>query len=292
MLPSGLPTLRALGAHTGVSSRRNGPAPDADEASDERAPNGWITPDHPGSAPAPETPLTRDDNPPLAEIATRDVVQIAAEPLETRLGNLEDRLQELSRALELQSQTMQAELQRVASQLTSQLVADEARRDAALDRLRADILAAAVSGASNRRLETGYRHVEVSADLYARLARLEAALAAVTNPVLLPGELYLPPGEFLPEALVWENWNEVGERAFAFADAYSAHRLHLSEETRVEIGLFVTALRTRLTGSVYPNLQGSNAQQSVLRGALEEIASEMPRVRATLEREYRGEGSR
>jgi hypothetical protein len=263
-----------------------------DEPSDVRAPNGWITPDPAESAPAAETPRTRDDNRPPSEIARVDVVQLAAEPREKRLGNHEDRLQELSPALERQSLTMQTQQQRVTSELVAQLVTDEARRDAALDRLRADILAAAVSGASDRRSETRYRHVEVSADLYARLARLEAALAAVTNPVLLPGELYLPPGEFLPEALVWENWNEVGERAFAFADAYSAHRLHLSEETRAEIGLFVTALRTRLTGSVYPNLQGSNAQQSVLRGALEEIATEMPRVRATLEREYRAEGSR
>ena len=37
----------------------------------------------------------------------------------------------------------------------------------------------------------------------------------MTNPILLPGEPYAPPAEFLPEALIWENWNEVGERAFS-----------------------------------------------------------------------------
>ena len=135
----------------------------------------------------------------------------------------------------------------------------------------------------------GSRRPDVSADLYARLARLEAALAAVTNPILLPGEAYSPPAEFLPEALVWENWNEVGERAFSLADAYSAQRLHLSEETRGEIELFVTTLRTLLTRSVYPNLQPEPdaAQQAALRTALEEIAGEFPKVRQMLEREYR-----
>jgi hypothetical protein len=114
-------------------------------------------------------------------------------------------------------------------------------------------------------------------------------LAAVTNPILLPGEAYSPPAEFLPEALVWENWNEVGERAFALADAYSAQRLYLSEETRGEIEMFVTTLRALLTRSVYPNLQPEPdaAQQAALRSALDEIAGEFPKVRQRLEREYR-----
>ena len=89
--------------------------------------------------------------------------------------------------------------------------------------------------------------------------------------------------------MIWENWNEIGERAFALADTYSAQRLYLSEQTRGEIGGFVTVMRTLLTRSVYPNLQRepNQAQQRALLEALEEIAEEFPRVRETLEREYR-----
>ena len=94
------------------------------------------------------------------------------------------------------------------------------------------------------------RRAEIISELYARLARLETALSAVTNPVLLPGEPYSPPAEFLTEALIWENWNEVGERAFALADAYSAQRVYLTEQTREELGAFVTALRVTLTRSI------------------------------------------
>jgi hypothetical protein len=135
------------------------------------------------------------------------------------------------------------------------------------------------------------RRSDVSADLYARLARLEAALAAVTNPILLPGEAYAPPAELLPEALIWENWNDVGERAFALADAFSAQRLYLSEQTRLELGEFVTSLRVMLTRAVYPNLQPEpgREQQLALRAALDAIAAELPRVRATIEQEFRAE---
>jgi hypothetical protein len=43
-----------------------------------------------------------------------------------------------------------------------------------------------------------------------------------------------------------------------------------------------------LTRSVYPNLQTDPdaAQQAALRTALEEIAAELPKVRAALDREY------
>ncbi len=166
---------------------------------------------------------------------------------------------------------------------------DDARWAAALDQLRTDVLLAVSRAAAEGSSRTGTKRPEVTAELYARLARLEAALAAVTNPILLPGEPYAPPQEFLPEALVWENWNEVGERAFALADAYSAQRLHLSEEARDEVDTFVTTLRTLLTRSVYPNLQPEPdaTQQAALRTALEEIAAELLKVRQKLEWEYR-----
>jgi hypothetical protein len=225
----------------------------------------------------------------LPESARLDLVPNAAETLAARLDRFEERLDQIARAVDRHAAEIGQELRRVRSDLAHQAESEDARRDVALERLRADLLAALTRAAADGGLRTGSRRPDVSADLYARLARLEAALAAVTNPILLPGEAYAPPAEFLPEALVWENWNEVGERAFSLAEAYSSQRLHLSEETRADIELFVTTLRTILTRSVYPNLQlePDAAQQAALRSALEEIAGEIPTVRQKLEREYR-----
>jgi hypothetical protein len=192
----------------------------------------------------------------LPESARLDLTSSTTEALAARLDRFEERLDQIARAV---------------------------------DRHAADLLAGLTRAAGDGGARSGSRRPDVSADLYARLARLEAALAAVTNPILLPGEAYAPPAEFLPEALVWENWNEVGERAFSLAEAYSSQRLHLSDETRHEIELFVTTLRTLLTRSVYPNLQiePDAAHQAALRAALEEIAGEIPKARQKLEREYR-----
>lgn len=225
----------------------------------------------------------------LPESARLDLVPDSAETLAARLDRFEERLDHIARAVDRHAAEIGQELRQVRSDLAHQAESEDARRDVAMERLRADLLAALSRAAADGGSRPGSRRPDVSSDLYARLARLEAALAAVTNPILLPGETYAPPVEFLPEALVWENWNEVGERAFSLAEAYSSQRLHLSEETRDDIELFVTTLRTLLTRSVYPNLQlePDATQQAALRSALEEIAGEIPKVRQKLEREYR-----
>jgi hypothetical protein len=218
-----------------------------------------------------------------------DVLAARLDHLEERLDHLEERLDQIARAVDRHAVEIGQELRRAQSERVRQAETEDARRDAAMERLRADLLAALTRAAGDGGSRSGSRRPDVSADLYARLARLEAALAAVTNPILLPGEAYAPPVEFLPEALIWENWNEVGERAFSLAEGYSSQRLHLSEETRDDIERFVTTLRTLLTRSVYPNLQldPDAVQQAALRSALEEIAGEIPKARQMLEREYR-----
>jgi hypothetical protein len=225
----------------------------------------------------------------LPESARLDLVPNSLETLAARLDRFEERLDQIARAVDRHAAELGQELRRARSERAHQAETEEARRDAAMERLRADLLATLTRAAADGGSRPGSRRPDVSADLYARLARLEAALSAVTNPILLPGEAYTPPAEFLPEALVWENWNEVGERAFSLAEAYSAQRLHLSEGTRGDIELFVTTLRTLLTRSVYPNLQlePDAAQQAALRSALDEIAAEIPKVRQKLESEYR-----
>jgi hypothetical protein len=225
----------------------------------------------------------------LPESARLDHAPSSAEALAARLDRFEERLDQIARAVDRHAAEIGQELRRARTDRAHQAETEDARRDAAMERLRADLLAGLTRAAGDGGARSGSRRPDVSADLYARLARLEAALAAVTNPILLPGEAYAPPAEFLPEALVWENWNEVGERAFSLAEAYSSQRLHLSDETRDDIELFVTTLRTLLTRSVYPNLQiePDAAHQAALRSALEEIAGEIPKARQKLEREYR-----
>ncbi len=221
---------------------------------------------------------------PEPEPVRLDIAPSLATLLMERLDLVEKRIDELSHAVEQHN----IQIVRTRGELLAEAEAAGERRRAALEQLRSDLTSLLNRLAAESRSGAIDRRLEVSADLYARLARLESALSAVTNPILLPGETYEPPAELLTEALIWENWNEVGERAFALADAYSAHRLHLSDQTREEVGHFVTALRLLLTRSVYPNLQTDPdaAQQAALRMALEEIAAELPKVRAALDREY------
>jgi hypothetical protein len=293
ILPWSAPGLRTSGGGASAAeaeldgSSARGPASD-----------GMIESTQPGPTAAVRSPVMElnlrtarpvADRTGVPETARLDLVPNPVETLAARLDRFEERLDQIARAVDQHAAEIAHELRRARSDRAQQSEADDARRDVALERLRADLLATLTRLATDGSSRPGSRRPDVSADLYARLARLEATLAAVTNPILLPGEEYSPPAEFLPEALVWENWNEVGERAFSLADAYSAQRLHLSEETRREIEVFVTTLRTLLTRSVYPNLhlEPDATQQAALRSALEEIAGEFPKLRQRLEREYR-----
>lgn len=214
-----------------------------------------------------------------------------------------ERLVRLEERLAVEAERLAAGIDGLGRESRARREADEARQEAALERLRAGVLAALAErdrerarersreGGSAAREWLGQRRAEVGADLYARLARLEAAVAAVTNPILLPGEPYAPPADFLPDALAWENWKDVGERAFAFADAYSAQRLFLDGATRDQVAEFVTTLRGLLTQAIYPNLrpEPTPAQSAALREALVTLAAAVPRVRALFEESTRAQ---
>lgn len=281
-----LPGFRALGV-AGAGS--------ADDALAHDVPLGVAADlaSEPGSLPARSSARTgaatgltaRDGEAGLAVIEPLrlDVAPSISPPLAARFDQLEAQLKEMHAAVERQS----AQIVRLNADLQRRAEADEARREAMLERLRADLNAVSSRLTADR--QSGDRRLEVSAELYARLARLESALSAVTNPVLLPGEPYEAPGELLTEALIWENWNEVSERVFALADAFSAQRVHLSEETRTEMGAVITSLRLLLTRSIYPHLHTDldDAQQDALRAALNAIATELQTLRGSLDREYR-----
>jgi len=239
----------------------------------------------PRAAAAGDGPVAvREEAPP--EPTVREELARLAERLEGQGAVLAERLEALARDV---GSAREEERQRQA--------AVDARQEAALERLRAEVAAglaardAALAARDERltRLRLGERRAEAAAELYGRLARLEAAVAAVTNPILLPGEPYAPPAEFLPDALAWENWKDVGERAFAFADQFNTQRLLLGAPARDEVAAFVTELRGVLTSSVYPNLRpdAGDAQLAALRSALDRLAARLPQVRERLAGEYR-----
>ena len=138
----------------------------------------------------------------------------------------------------------------------------------------------------------GERRGEALATLYGSLARVEASLAAVVKPMLLPGESLALPADLPQEAYAWANWGDVGERAFAFGNVFNENRLVLESTTADEIAAFIATLRSGLTGSVYPAVRGSkpSAEQIVqMRSGLEAIIQALPIIRRQLEEAYRDE---
>lgn len=250
--------------------------------------------------------IAPDQSKPIAsrrELASRDPEEIAITldallaQVQTTLASSDDRVGQVNVQLETLHQNMRERLDQIGrdvgerwTDLTTRQAALEARQEAASERLRADL---ALHFSSNQRPMSADRALaersSVAAELYALLSRLEAAVAAVTNPILLPGERYTPPADFLPETLVWDNWKDVGERAFAFADLYSARRIYLTEPARQQIGAFVAELRGLLTEAIYPNLRPSlePAQRERLHQALATLAVRFPTIRATIERDFR-----
>jgi hypothetical protein len=133
------------------------------------------------------------------------------------------------------------------------------------------------------------RRADALADLYTKLAKLEATLLTVVNPLLLPGEPFTLPSELPQEALRWENWKDVGDSAFAFASSFNQERIYLDDPTCRALSGFVASLRERLTTAIYPNLKTklSAGGQDALRTSLEQLSVDIPAMRDQLERSYR-----
>lgn len=205
-----------------------------------------------------------------------------------RLHRLESRIDELDRATNRRNDELRRELRTGLDDLNNALQGIDGRLGSGFERFRGELkLQLAGLGATHTGGPRDERRIEAIGALYLALARLESAIAQVTNPILLPGEPYAPPTEFLPESLAWENWKDVGERAFSFADAYSVQRLNLSPRAQQELAAFVTMLRGVLTRSIYPSLvpDPTDEQLDALRDALNTLAAQLPRIRRTLEHE-------
>lgn len=186
-------------------------------------------------------------------------------------------------------ETTSTELPQVSERLQRTVEQKDAERQREIERLKRDL--ASVRQDSGER---GQRRSEAVADLYGHLARVEASLAGVVNPMLLPGEALTIPDEFFPDTLNWDNWSDVGERAYAFGNAFNQNRFVLDVDTADEIERFIGTLRQGLTGAVYPNLRSSNptpAQIEQMRAGITSIMVALPLVRRRLEGVYRGEPS-
>ncbi len=193
--------------------------------------------------------------------------------IDNRLNELEARLLEPNEATQ---------------QLSEAFAAARAAQDQELERLRSELGTLQRIAATNG--PVGERRGEALAELYSQLARVEAAMSQVINPVLLPGEPIQLPDEFFPEALVWDNWKDVGDRAFALGNAFNQNRITLDPATSATMERFVATLRQGLTRAVYPNIKDGHPNQEqivTLRTGVGAIIEQLPAARQQLEHAYR-----
>lgn len=250
------------------------------------------------TAPLPGVPAGSAPAIPVAAASASSPYQLVVD--DTLIRDLREELQGELRRAAGQTREFDARLTRIesnvvdaprASEAFQRALADrDAAHDADLSTLRRDIEAVQrTSGAY------GERRGEALAELYSHLAKVESALAGVVHPMQLPGEPLTLPESFFPETLVWDNWNDVGECAYAFGNVFNQNRLVLDSDTADEMERFMATLREALTGAVYPNVRAQNPSQSQLaqmRNGLKTIVASLPVVRRRLERAYRGDDTR
>ena len=237
-----------------------------------------------------EHPVESDDTAPLAT-GQESVGTVTFAYDETALANLRDELeQDLNQTRERQHEIDRRlqrvdmalnEMRTVPDDLTNMMRMRDRRTRRQLDQLRHEL-----EGVRRGATASGARRDEAYADLYNHLAQIEASLSTVINPMLLPGEPLQVPDEFVPETFEWENWDDVGEHAYAFGMSFNQSRLMLEPDMAREIETFLATLRQALTGKIYPTVRRSDptrAQLAQMRTGLEAIVQELGPVRRRLE---------
>ncbi len=220
---------------------------------------------------------------------SRGTVTVAYD--ETALATLRDDLErDLSATREHQQAIDQhlrrldlalTEMRGVPDELTKVMRTRERQMRRRIDQLRYE-----VEGVRRSSTAGGARRDEAYAELYTHLAQIEAALATAINPMLLPGEPLQVPDEFAPETLDAENWDDVGEHAYAFGMAFNQTRLVLDPALASDIERFLATLRQGLTGKVYPTVrrvEPTRTQLALMRSSLEGIVEALVPVRRRME---------
>jgi len=203
--------------------------------------------------------------------AEADMQEHQIAQLQAKFSAVDERTgQELEESLREMREHLDAELGRFREGMGGALATLAARQDSGEDGIRA-------------------RQADAIADLYERLAKMESALLAVANPVLLPSERLVLPDQIAPEQFAWEQWKEVGDAAFAFADTFNRNRIVLDDSTCRDLAVFVTTIREQLTRSVYPSLQQPQTEEQrwLFRQSLEQLGAEIASARSRLELVYR-----
>ncbi len=220
---------------------------------------------------------------------SRNTVTLAYD--ETALATLRDDLErDLSTTREHQQAIDQhlrrldlalTEMRGVPDEMTKVMRTRERQMRRRLDQLRYE-----VEGVRRGATAAGARRDEAYAELYTHLAQIEAALATAINPMLLPGEPLQVPDEFAPETLDSENWDDVGEHAYAFGMTFNQTRLVLDPALATDIERFLATLRQGLTGKVYPTVrrpEPTRTQLALMRSSLEGIVEALVPVRRRIE---------
>lgn len=212
----------------------------------------------------------------------REGLRSSAHEHDTQLARLRDRFAEVD------GQTAQA-LERALGELRT-------HQETELARLREGVGAAMAAIAVRQNAPEANliaaRKAEATSELYRRLAKLEVSFLSIANPVLLPGEAFALPAELLPETMKWENWKEVGDATFAFAESFNQNRIFLDDDVCRDLTAFIGGLREVMTTSIYPNLNTKafiepGEVRASLRAALEQLGHDIPDARERLERSFR-----
>lgn len=135
----------------------------------------------------------------------------------------------------------------------------------------------------------GVRRNDAVRDLYQKLAQIDVALGAVVNPMLLPGEPVSVPESLYEDTLVWANWGDVADRAYAFGEAFSKNRVLLDPALAERVEVFISTFRAALTGTVYPIVQESAttpAQQAQLRAGIVTVVEGITPIRREFEQTW------
>lgn len=161
----------------------------------------------------------------------------------------------------------------------------EERTQKHISRMQDDLHAARVADSP-----FGQRRADALAELYANLAHVETALSNVVNPMLLPGEPLRVPDELFEDTLDWENWDDVGERAYSLGDVFNRDRIVLEPELAEQIERFLSTFRQALTEKVSPVVQNpsrTSIQINQMKAGLTMIVTALPPLRRQIEAHYR-----
>lgn len=236
-------------------------------------------------APVPPEPAVMVEDDRLHELAaelreelTRAVT--VSRDFSTRLNALENEIlstRQLPEAVDARVQEARSE---------SRESVEQARTEARdrINRLRRDLN-------QSRKADSPYsvRRNEAISDLYQKLAQIDVALGTVINPMLLPGEPVSVPDTLYDDTMEWENWEDVGDRAYAFGESFSQNRFLLEPALAGQVQTFIAAFREALTGTVYPVVQNPNRtlqQRSAMRAGLVAVVDAIGPLRRAFEESW------